>query len=356
MKIKSVRAYLKNLALRKPYTIAHYVCSTVENVFLEVELENGIIGLGSANPAPEVVGETPEQCLQNCHSSGFGHLPGRDIRHFSQIIDEVAAQFPHAPGTRAALDIALHDAFAQFQGIRVVDIYGQKTAALPTSVTIGIMNVADTLAEAGAFLEQGFHILKVKTGMDVEEDIERVVKLQECFGSMILIRTDANQGYDLDTLRIFLSATKHVRLELIEQPLPVGNEADLLALAPEIRRHLVADESLQSITSAGALAQMPQPYGIFNIKLMKCGGIAPAVEMAQIAHKAGIDLFWGCNDESRVSISAALHAAFACPNTRYLDLDGSFDLAEDLVDGGFTVENGWMRLASDTGLGVSRIA
>ena len=35
---------------------------------------------------------------------------------------------------------------------------------------------------------------------------------------------------------------------------------------------------------------------------------------------------WGCNDESCISIAAALHAAYACPATRYLDLDGSFDL------------------------------
>lgn len=352
MKIKSVRAYLKNLALRKPYTIAHYVCSAVENVFVEVELANGIIGFGAANPAPEVVGETPEQCLQNC-ASVFERIQGRDILHFAQLITEISDQFPRAPGTKAAFDIALHDAYAQFQGIRVVDIYGQKIASLPTSVTIGIMNVADTLAEAGAFLEQGFHILKVKTGMNVEEDIERIVKLQERFGTQISIRVDANQGYNQATLRTFLAATKHIRLELIEQPLPEGDEADLLAFALETRKILVADESLQSIESARTLAQMPHLFGIFNIKLMKCGGIAAAMEIAPIAQKAGINLFWGCNDESRVSIAAALHTAFACPNTRYLDLDGSFDLAEDLAGGGFTVENGWMRLAGGVGLGIS---
>ncbi len=77
MKIKSIRAWLKNLALRKPYTIANLVCSDVENVFLEVELDNGIIGIGAANPAPEVVGETPLQCLQNCQSEVFDRLIGQ---------------------------------------------------------------------------------------------------------------------------------------------------------------------------------------------------------------------------------------------------------------------------------------
>lgn len=355
MKIRSIRARLKNLALRKPYAIANLVCSDVENVFLEVELDNGIIGIGAANPALEVVGETPALCLQNCQSVFFERFVGRDISDFRLIINEIRLQYPHAPGTLAAFDIALHDAYAQWQGIPVVALYGQKIKSLPTSVTIGIMDVAETLSEAEAFFQQGFRILKVKTGMDVEEDIERMLKLHERFGHQITLRADANQGYDTLALQRFLSATKNLKLELIEQPLPVGAEKELLDLPPAVRKTLVADESLKSADSARILARQPQPFGIFNIKLMKCGGIAGAMEIAGIAGDASIDLFWGCNDESIVSITAALHAAFACAHTRYLDLDGSFDLAEDVVSGGFRLENGCLSLTGETGLGVYRL-
>jgi len=356
MKIKSVRAWLQNLALRKPYTIAHLVCSEVENVFLEIELENGITGIGAANPAPEVVGETPEQCLKNCQSEAFQGLKGCDIRDFRRLITQTGQQFPHAPGTLAALDIALHDACAQLMGIPLVALYGQKITSLPTSVTIGIMDVADTIAEATDFFQQGFRILKVKTGMQVDEDIERILKLHERFGRQVRLRIDANQGYDPASLHTFLSATQHLNLELIEQPLPVGQENALLAFDPEIRKILVADESLKSADSARKLAAAPQPFGIFNIKLMKCGGIAGAMHIADIAKQTGIQLFWGCNDESIISITAALHAAFACPHTRYLDLDGSFDLAEDLVSGGFHLDKGYLSLAGGKGLGVQRYA
>jgi L-alanine-DL-glutamate epimerase-like enolase superfamily enzyme len=60
-------------------------------------------------------------------------------------------------------------------------------------------------------------------------------------------------------------------------------------------------------------------------------------------------------DESIVSISAALHAALASPATRYLDLDGSLDLSRDVVDGGFVLEDGYMRTTDRPGLGVRRI-
>ena len=65
----------------------------------------------------------------------------------------------------------------------------------------------------------------------------------------------------------------------------------------------------------------------------------------QITHSSiqsllDIDLFWGCNDDSIVSITAAPHAAFGCSNTKYLDVDGSFDLSSDLVTGGFILKDG----------------
>ena len=85
---------------------------------------------------------------------------------------------------------------------------------------------------------------------------------------------------------------------------------------------------------------------------MKCGGIAAAQRIAAVAETAGIALMWGCMDESRISIAAALHAAFASPATRYLDLDGSLDLARDVAEGGFTMVEGRMRTVEAAGLGV----
>ncbi len=86
---------------------------------------------------------------------------------------------------------------------------------------------------------------------------------------------------------------------------------------------------------------------------MKCGGISPAQRIAHLAEATGTGLMWGCNDESRISIAAALHVALASPATRYLDLDGSFDLARDLAAGGFVLDEGMLRTAPGPGLGVT---
>ena len=353
MKIIRVRPFLKKLALSKPYTIAGYTFTDAENVFLEIELENGFVGIGAASPAEEVVGETGTQTYTQLQSDFFQSFVGRDIRHFRQLIFETCQTFPLLPGTQAVVDIALHDAFGQYLGIPVVEIYGQKITSLPTSVTIGIMSVKDTLQEAEEYRKMGFKVLKVKIGEVVEEDIERILMLHENFGSAFKIRVDANQGYNLEEFKRFIKATEKVGVEVLEQPLVVGEEASLLALDDQIRKLLVADESLKNSKAALALAQSPHLFGIFNIKLMKCGGILNAFEIATIAKNADIELFWGCNDESIVSITAALHTAFACPTTRFLDLDGSFDLAEDVVSGGFVLKDGCLSLTAKAGLGLS---
>lgn len=355
MKIKSLKAYIKNLSLTKPFEIAYKTISNVENVFLEIELENGVCGIGAANPSPEVVGETPEQTLKSLQSEFLFDYIGRDIRFFNDLIDKSADQFPNLPGTRAAIDIALHDVFGKYLGIPVVEFYGRKIRKMPTSVTIGIMNTTESLKTATEYYQQGFRIIKVKTGLDVDADIERINQLHEQFKNKLKIVVDANMGYDLNQLNKFIEKTKSCKVELIEQPLSVGEEMELSSLDWGIRKILAADESIIDARGAVELLQEPKPFGIFNIKLMKCGGIKGALEIANIANNADIKLFWGCNDESVISISAALHAAFACKNTHYIDLDGSLDLGEDIAKGGFTIDEGFMAPLGLSGLGVEKI-
>jgi len=351
MKITSVHAYLEYLPLTKPYTIAYKITSDTEIVFLEIMLENGMAGIGAANPFADVVGETPEQSLANLQSGYLDEFIGKDILQFNHLIDAAMLHFPKQPGTIAAIDIALHDLFGKFLGIPVMDFYGRQTESLPTSVTIGIKDIKEMLVDAADYYKQGFRILKIKTGINVEEDIERVKKLSEQFGASMRIRVDANQGYQLPDLTKFIQQTKQLGLELIEQPVKVGQDKLLTELDEASRKMLVADESLLNAYSAWQLSNLPQPYGVYNIKLMKSGGIKGAKEIAVIAKNAGIDLFWGCNDESIVSITAALHAAYSCSNTRYLDLDGSFDLAKDLVQGGFELKDGYLYPVGLPGLG-----
>ena len=352
MNISGITSWGEAVPLLHPYEISSMRIDAVDLFFVRMSTDEGIEGVGSASPAEDVTGESPTACRTALSVKQLGWLGGRDPRDLDELALELKHSHQATPAARAAVDMALHDLVARSEGVPLVDLLGRCHDVLPTSVTIGISSVEETLAEAEDYLGGGFRCLKVKTGRAFDEDVERLTRLRESVGAEVLIRIDANQGYTVEEVRRLGDLAGDLDLELIEQPLPATSDSELRTLPPSARWIIAADESLHSEENARDLAEDPPACGIFNIKLMKCGGIRPALAIAEVANSANIDLMWGCNDESVVSIAAALHAAYACPNTRYLDLDGSFDLVRDPAKNGFVVEEGCLRLLDKPGLGV----
>jgi L-alanine-DL-glutamate epimerase-like enolase superfamily enzyme len=354
MKITAVRTRTEAFALTRPYTIAFRTVSDVEMGLVEIETDSGHVGFGCASPEPFVTGESREACAAALEASNVGWLEGKDVRSLPKLCRLLATHMAGTPAARAALDMALHDLLAQYLEVPLVDMLGRAHDSLPTSITIGIKPVAETLEEADEYLSRGFRVLKIKLGHSLEEDLERLGKLREKIGDDIAVRVDPNQGYSAEDVSRFVTDTGHLGIEFLEQPMPADQVAPLRALPDSVRRRIAADETLLNENSALALVAPPAACGIFNIKLMKCGGVYAARRIADIAETAGIELMWGCMDESIISISAALHAALASPATRYLDLDGSLDLARDVVSGGFILKDGYLRTTGAPGLGVVR--
>jgi L-alanine-DL-glutamate epimerase-like enolase superfamily enzyme len=352
MKITQATYWTERLALTRPYTIAYDHIDSVANLFVQLKADDGTIGLGVASPAEDVTGEGMQKCRQALADNLEDLLPGTDIRHLKTRLRGMEIAMPGAPAARAAIDMALHDLWAKDLGLPLVDLLGRVHRSLPTSITIGIGSIEESLEDAAEYLGRGFRILKVKIGRSVEEDVERLCRIRQKTGRDIIIRVDANQGYSLAQFKNFLNQTASLELELIEQPLAARDLAGMRRLPEAVRKKVAADESLLDARDLLACLGPPRPFGICNIKLMKCGGIAPAMQIAELAHLAGIDLMWGCMDESIVGIAAALHAALASPATRYLDLDGHLDLARDLVTGGIVMQNGELGLTDNPGLGV----
>ncbi|MGI9331539.1 MAG: mandelate racemase/muconate lactonizing enzyme family protein [Gammaproteobacteria bacterium] len=353
--IAAVTARTEPLELARPYTIAFRTVRDVELGIVEIRTEAGLVGLGSASPEPFVTGETREACAAALEPGALEWLVGQDIRELNRLCRTLAERMPGTPAARAALDGALHDLLGQHLNVPVVDMLGRCHHTLPTSITIGIKPLDETLAETEEHVGNGFRVLKMKLGHSLEDDLERLTKVREHVGSGVLIRVDPNQGYSAADVTQFVERSDALGIEFLEQPMPADDLEAMRALTDTVRDRLVADETLLDERMALELVHPPRACGIFNIKLMKCGGIFAGRRIADLADIAGVELMWGCMDESAISIAAALHAAFASPATRYLDLDGSLDLARDVVSGGFVIEQGMMRTVDAPGLGLERL-
>ncbi len=352
MKISRIQSHGQAMPLTRPYRIAFREVSDVRMQFLEIHTDTGRVGRGCASPEEFVTGETQAACAAALADGQLDWLRGQEPVEIHRLCRDLAAKMRATPAARAAVDMALHDLLAQHLDKPLVDLLGRAHTRLPTSITIGIKSLEETLTEAREYLARGFRILKVKLGHSLDEDLERLVRLREVLGMEIPLRVDPNQGYSAGEVEAFLTHTAHLGVEFLEQPMAAADIEAMRALPEAARDRLAADESLLDESDALALIRPPRACGIFNIKLMKCGGIRPARRIATLADIAGIELMWGCMDESIISISAALHVALASPATRYLDLDGSLDLADDQVSGGFTLADGMLSTLAAPGLGL----
>jgi L-alanine-DL-glutamate epimerase-like enolase superfamily enzyme len=341
MKVDTFECWRERVPLLRPYTIAYERVDAAELAFVRL-CSGRHQGLGSASPVAEVTGESFAACWAALATAGDAVRAGAAL----------PPAFAQCPAAAAAIDMARCDLRARAAGVPLVELLGAVHTAMPTSITIGIKDsAAAVLAEAAEYLGRGFRCLKVKIGLDLGDDLDRLRQLRAFCGPGVRLRIDANQGYRPDELPALFAAVDALDLEFVEQPLPPATDAELRSLTAGQRARLALDESVQSPADAARLAAPPLA-GIFNVKLMKCGGVTPALAIAATAQAHGVALMWGCNDESRIGIAAALHAAFASRATKYLDLDGHLDLAADPAAGGFTLEDGMMRLTGGPGLGV----
>lgn len=354
MTIATVESWVEAIPLARPYLIAFRLVESIETVVVRLRDDKGNVGLGAASPEAHVTGESNAACQQALAADSLAWLRGADVRERARLERHLQQLTPTAPAARAAVDMALWDLLGHTLERPLVSLLGRAHDALPTSVTIGIKGTAEALAEADEHLGRGFRCLKIKVGRDPESDFDRLRTLRAHVGPEIRLRVDANQGYDLRSTVRLLALADTLDLELVEQPVPVRATDELRRLPQRDRDRVYLDESVLGPANALTWTNPPRPCGGFNVKLMKCGGPTAALRMATIAEAAQLGLMWGCMDESRIGIAAALHTALACPATRFLDLDGSFDLARDVAEGGFAIaEGGVLRPLSDrAGLGV----
>jgi L-alanine-DL-glutamate epimerase-like enolase superfamily enzyme len=350
MKITGVECWPVTMRLSEPYTIAYERVESTTNIFLRVDTNIGIPGFGCAAPDEGVTGETADGTLRNLCEIAAPLLKGCDPLRYAMLLDRLEKALPDAPSSRAAVDMALFDILGKAAGFPLCRLLGGFRDRIKTAVTIGILSLGDAVRRARDYVEQGFTCLKMKGGMDVAEDVAKVLAVREAVGPRIELRFDANQGMSVDEARQFVEKTRGAKLELLEQPTPRGQPDLLGRVTQTVPLPVMADESLMSLRDAFRLARRDL-VDMVNIKLMKVGGVFEALQINAVARSAGLEVMVGCMDEAALAIAAGLHFALARKNVVYADLDGHFDLVGDPSSGAVILRKGFLYTTGRPGLG-----
>jgi L-alanine-DL-glutamate epimerase-like enolase superfamily enzyme len=337
--------------LKNTYTIAYDVFETTRNLVVRMETKSGLIGWGNAAPDPHVTGETIDRTEETLSSTLIPAIIGRDARALAEIFAAGQQYAWHAPAARAAIDMAAYDVFGQHVKLPLHQLFGLARPQILTSVTLGILPLAECVRQAREYVKAGFRVLKLKTGRDWQEDVARVQAVRQAVGAGIALRVDANQGYDVSQALRFILGIKNCEIEFVEQPTPAKNLDDLKAVRHSSSIPIMADESVLAggdvlNIAANGIADM------VNLKLMKAGGITSAMQATAVAAAGKLPVMLGCNDESRISIAAAVHLACALNGVHFADLDGAFDIVDDVATGGFALRDGYLVPSDKPGLGV----
>ena len=350
MKITAVEYFKIEMPLAIPYTIAYETVSNTTNIILKLTTDKGITGWGCAAPDLEVTGETPEDVIQNIETIIMGLLKNQSPFQLALFTHELKKLCPNASSTIAMVDMALHDLLARKAKLPLYQMLGGYRNEIPTSITIGILPLKETLEQAHYFLGKGFTILKLKGGHSLEEDIEKIMTLREQHGRDFLLRFDANQGYTPAESISFIKKTTEAKIEILEQPTKQSQEEHLGEVTRNVHIPVMADESIKTLKDAFRLTSNDL-IDMVNIKIMKVGGILESQHINSVAKAAGMEVMVGCIDECALGISAGLHFALSRPNIEYADLDGHLDLLEDPFTDLFELRNGILYPSEAHGLG-----
>ncbi|AWB22946.1 dipeptide epimerase [Methylobacterium currus] len=233
---------------------------------------------------------------------------------------ELAGRMP-AGAARNALDCALWDFEAKRAGKPAYALAGIPAPAPVTTCYTLSLGSPEEMA-AAAHVAAARPLLKVKLGG--AGDPERIAAVRRAAPTSRLV-VDANEAWSAETLEANLAACAAAGVELIEQPLPAGDDGLLARIARPIP--ICADESLHGDVDLDALKDR---YDAINIKLDKAGGLTEALRLAQAAKARGLSIMVGCMLGTSLAMAPAmLLSGYA----DFVDLDGPLLLARDREPG-----------------------
>lgn len=303
----------------KAYGMARGKTARRESAIIEVETEDGVVGIGEAWGPPKVTAAYLDLIKEL--------FVGRTLYERELVWSDIISRRYHLglqnqmTACYSGINIACYDALGRTLGVSVADLLGGRgKEKIPAYASDGYITDDPTgklPTQLERIAEGGFHAAKIKIGTSPALDEARCTLTREILGDDVLILVDANGNYSVDLTLESMNRIKDVGIHLYEEPLPPQDVAGYRALAGRATIPVATGEALYTIHDFARLA-CPRSVDILQPDLTLCGGFDQAKGIAtlcQIHNLRYSPHCWG----GAVGLVAAIHFLAALPDYPHSD-------------------------------------
>jgi muconate cycloisomerase len=317
MKVIAIDCSLVTLPMRRPHRWASLTAPLGSYLLVTVRTDEGLSGWGEATVLAQwggdfgrYYGETPATVVHVIRDLVWPVLEGADPLQHRHLYDEMSKAVRGHPYAKMAIDAAILDVVAQHAGIPVYELLGgRRRAEIEMAHSIGLMPMDDAVEEARAVADEGMPTIKLKTGEELDRDLDLISRVHAAVGDRLEIAVDANQGWGpISVAQRMLASIRDFPIRYVEQPL-AGVDA-MAQLARRVDVPLMVDESAWNAYDLAEVARR-EAATLASVYTTKAGGLHRAMQVDAVALAHGIATNVNGSNETGVGTLANVHLACA---------------------------------------------
>jgi glucarate dehydratase len=354
MKVARVSTQIVNVPFEEPETWFFGRIWGLTQAIIEIETDDGIVGIGECPNVPTIAAATHAIELM----SEF--LIDRDPRDILPFLRRVRREqgwhhFPSQGNAAAAgLEMALWDIVGKASGQPLYAFFGGlQRRTVPYDFYIWVLDRSEETARAQAAyaLTQGFRTMYLKIGFDLRKDVALVRAVRDEVGPDIAIRVDANEAWRPFEAIEMLRAFEELNLEFMEQPIDMN---DLAGHADLRRRTTTRVGANQSAWYAHQVAEIiaTRAADVIVTDPHQLGGLSVFRDVAGMCEVANVPLVKHSFGDLGITTAATLHILGGLPEPSLAHQTIITLLEHDLLSQQFQFVDGCLPVPDGAGIGV----
>ena len=323
-KIVETSLRIRKEALRSSFSTSLRSVSELEVVEFHIKTDDGYNVFGETVATPAITGDTLTAIQSDLSGALTTAVLSKSFENPESFYRDHIQNEVATSSAKSAVDLALYELASAMAATTLRDFLGCTVSEVESDVTLPLSEIGEIPKLLAARSE--FTSFKVKLGSEnMDMRVEKIQLIRDIAGANSRIRIDPNQAWSVEESIEFLKEVEKrgLNIEYLEQPISAENRAGLAQIRAQSQTKIMADESIFTVMDLEELVRL-KAIDLINIKIIKSGGITPALEIIKRARELGIEFSIGTMMEGDKGVLVAVLLAGAHRADYCHDLDAAW--------------------------------